>query len=1264
MIGNIFLNRYAIEAEIGKGGMGVVFRAKDQILNRFVAIKILKPSEIGTQGRARFLNEAQAAASLNHPNIVSVFDAGELDQTAFIIMELLEGDSLLSLKGHSVKEIIHPILQVCSALEHAHEHSIIHRDLKPENILITSDNKVKLTDFGLSRSTSSRLTLEGTIVGTVFYMSPEQALGKDIDGRADLYSLGIMLYELLTSRLPFTANDPLAVISQQLYSPVIPPKNYNSDIPDELEVLVLELLSKNPDNRPQTASIVKSRLISILEGLDKLSPQRPNQFENFLNRGALVARDREFSEAKLLWNSSSSGASPQTLLLITGESGVGKTALIREIMVYAEITGAIILKSQCFAEGISPFMPFADVIRNGIFTKGNQSAGQIFRELFTVQLSDMVLADLALITPDIRLALPELPFNPSLDPNKDQARLFDSVVAFFTQLQLKSPVLLIIEEGHWADSGTVFLLRHLIRRIKSSNLRILVLISYQESDFIENHPLNFVFQDLYKENLIHRIKLSRFNLEETKQVLENLLKDQIDPTLVEAIFQETEGNLYFIEEVVAALIENGELILQDHLWKNKFERELKLPQSIRETIQERFSRLPENNQEILRIASVIGREFDFKTLNKACSLDEDILISVLEDSVKRQIIQEVPGKSGEAFLFVHGVYATTLRESISNLRRHRLHRKIALAIDEVNSLDFSSIAFHLAEAHDIENACQNYIKAGIQAVNISAIPDAIRFYSQAINLTPQDSPDLFDLLLERFRLNLFQNNQKDCLNDARSILELANIHNLPSRQCDGLICLAEYYNGIDPSKASATAREAAAIAHRIGDSVREAKALLSEGFALRTRGDLINAKKVLEIAADRFQCAGMISDQAACFHTLALVQGDLGQKGESLKTANLALDLSRQVKNRQQEATSLRRIAIALENLGQLTEALPYAQSALEIHRDLGDKEQEVHDLNVLGIIYSRLKNFTQAEAYFSQSISTAESGEYFTGITYGLTNLVGMVYRARGDLEKGILLLQSEIKKLEPIAGPYITFNLEKNNFDLLIRFGQFQDCLDQANQLLAKLGDQLNNPERAFLFITIGRAYIGLNKLDIAFQFCSDALDLLKFEESPGLKNMAYIFRAYIHFLIDDPESLEQAIGNINSGLQQLPDEEVSEDKATSLIYLAYFYFKKGEIGEAEEKLNSSLIIWDDLPFPIVEVLFIKAFFFLERDKRNEAIMNLSRAIDWIHLVSSRTKNEDMRQGWLQKNSINRLSLIAWEQLQHGKKPNFPKAKEFRNE
>ena len=229
MIGATLQNRYRLDAELGRGGMGVVYRAHDTLLDRNVAVKVLSDAKLGSEGRARLLREAQSAAHLDHPNIVSVHDAGEADGVPFIVMQLVEGDSLHDRPPREIDAIVSVARQLCAALEHAHAHGIVHRDLKPENVLITPGDTAKLMDFGLARSTASRLTQEGTLVGTVFYLAPEQALGEAIDGRADLYSFGVMLYELTTGRLPFTADDPLAVISQHLHAPVVPPRAQRDD---------------------------------------------------------------------------------------------------------------------------------------------------------------------------------------------------------------------------------------------------------------------------------------------------------------------------------------------------------------------------------------------------------------------------------------------------------------------------------------------------------------------------------------------------------------------------------------------------------------------------------------------------------------------------------------------------------------------------------------------------------------------------------------------------------------------------------------------------------------------------------------------------------------------------------------------------------------------------------------------------------------------------------------------------------------------------
>ncbi|MBX3061094.1 MAG: serine/threonine protein kinase, partial [Anaerolineae bacterium] len=237
-------NRYLLEAEIGRGGMGVVYRAQDTLLNRRVAVKLLSAGTLGTEGRARLLHEAQAAARLNHPNIITIYDAGEFDGASYIIMEMLEGESLYDRRPQNLSETLQIAIQISTALEHAHANGVIHRDLKPENVIITHDGTAKLTDFGLARSVASRLTVEGAFIGTVFYLPPEQALGQAIDGRTDLYAFGVMLYELVTGQLPFNADEPLAVISQHLYAPPLPPRNHHRDLPPPLDLLVMKLLPK------------------------------------------------------------------------------------------------------------------------------------------------------------------------------------------------------------------------------------------------------------------------------------------------------------------------------------------------------------------------------------------------------------------------------------------------------------------------------------------------------------------------------------------------------------------------------------------------------------------------------------------------------------------------------------------------------------------------------------------------------------------------------------------------------------------------------------------------------------------------------------------------------------------------------------------------------------------------------------------------------------------------------------------------------------
>ena len=256
--GTMLQDRYEILEKIGSGGMSEVYKAKCHKLNRLVAIKVLKSEFTSDAGFvSKFKMEAQAAAGLSHPNIVNIYDVVDDGDLHFIVMELVEGITLKSYikkKGRlDARETIGIAIQVAQGIEAAHEQHIIHRDIKPQNMLISMDGKVKVADFGIARAVSSQ-TMNSTVVGTVHYISPEQARGGFSDERSDLYSLGITMYEMVTGRVPFDGENTVTVALSHLEEPIPVPSLLNPEVTPSLERIILKCTEKRPENRYANAA--------------------------------------------------------------------------------------------------------------------------------------------------------------------------------------------------------------------------------------------------------------------------------------------------------------------------------------------------------------------------------------------------------------------------------------------------------------------------------------------------------------------------------------------------------------------------------------------------------------------------------------------------------------------------------------------------------------------------------------------------------------------------------------------------------------------------------------------------------------------------------------------------------------------------------------------------------------------------------------------------------------------------------------------------
>ena len=254
--GMILAERYEIISKVGTGGMADVYKARDHKLNRLVAVKVLKPEFRDDKTFiAKFQKEAQAAAGLAHPNIVNVYDVGEDEGVNFIVMELVEGITLkdyIKKKGKlSVKEATSIAIQVSLGLEAAHNSNIVHRDVKPQNIIISTDGKVKLSDFGIARAVTSN-TITSNVMVSVHYSSPEQVRGGYSDKKSDIYSLGITMYEMVTGRVPFDGDTSVAIAIKHLQEEMVPPSKYTPDLPFSLEQIILKCTQKSVDRSADT----------------------------------------------------------------------------------------------------------------------------------------------------------------------------------------------------------------------------------------------------------------------------------------------------------------------------------------------------------------------------------------------------------------------------------------------------------------------------------------------------------------------------------------------------------------------------------------------------------------------------------------------------------------------------------------------------------------------------------------------------------------------------------------------------------------------------------------------------------------------------------------------------------------------------------------------------------------------------------------------------------------------------------------------------
>jgi class 3 adenylate cyclase len=888
--------RYRVRSFLGQGGRKRVYLADDSSSNREVAVALFDTEGVQAAIQARARREAEAMRKLgDHPHVVSVLDTGEEDGNPFIVSEYMPGgdvEGMLSAEGGRIEigRAMEIATDVTRALEHAHARGIVHRDLKPANVWIDDDGRASLGDFGLATTEGRSRVSGGTLVGTVAYLPPEQALGEASGPNSDLYSLGALLYEMLTGKPPFPGDDAVSIISQHLHADPVPPSRHNKEIPEALDRAVLALLAKRPEDRPDGAAEARDALESALDEKAQPDPATENPLDS-LAGGVFVGRERELEQMRETVDRALSGHGG--LQLLVGEPGIGKTRAAEELATYARVNGARVCWGRCREdEGAPAYWPWVQAIRS------------IVRDADPVALAWQMgggAAQIAQLVPDVAEKLDIEPA-PAGDSEEARFRLFDSVTSFLVAAARDRPIVILLDDLHWADEPSLLLLRFAAREISSGGL--LIVGTYRDVELGRHHPLARVLSEISGGESSARIALRGLSVEAVSRYIEMSAGTAPPPGVAEAVQRQTDGNPFFVGEVVRLLASEGRLAAVAS------GADLEIPQGVREVVGRRLDRLSEETNKALRVAAVIGRDFESELLWRVAEMTPEQLMAAAEESIAERLVTD----AGDHYSFSHALVRDTLYEEVSPAQRSALHERIALALEEMCGGDPESrlgeLANHFLSAAprgDLAKAIDYAERAGKQDMEQLAYEDATDVYERALEvLELTDEPD--EALRCRLLLALGGAEAKSArVADARQAFERA----------------ADAARALDDADSLVGAAMGIAMMSEAGRLDEKLLALLDE--ALERIGPERTARRALLLSAKSAEMYWVDNDIA-----------------ESTQLVDEAIEIAREVDSPDALRVGLQRKMFVPSGPGAPRERLALADEMLEIGRATGNREGEL----------------------------------------------------------------------------------------------------------------------------------------------------------------------------------------------------------------------------------------------------------------------------------------------------------------------------------
>jgi len=980
-----FSGRYEILENLGKGGLGEVHRALDLWNKREVALKVATAEELAEDGEQSFKSEFLLLKELVHPGIVEVYDFGyNEDGRPYFSMEYVKGkgiDEAFKERGYGF--LYRFIWEISEVLGYLHARGIVHCDLKKDNLkVVESSFGIKLLDFGLSEKIGSRIGRQ--LKGTLDYMAPEVFSGGNLDGRTDLYSLGVILYEVVTSQLPFPSEDPIRVVAGHLEGKAKPPRKINPKIPAGLSQLIMKLLSKSPEKRYRNVQQLKA----IAENQIKHKKQidQSKLLYSHIHSGRVVAREKEFSETlKVL----KQGVGLKgKIVLLEGETGIGKSVFLAELKVRAELEGLLLIDSRCLEGDLDSCLPATEVVHN--------LTGYL-KSCFPFLIDR--LGDMAGF-PESKTGNEDTVTDSSVDvsaAHKDNH--LGKLTDFLIEISLTTPFVLCIDDIHLAASGTLRFVELLSKKIEKS--RIFLCITSRLEAAKSNGKLNLLFDRLKSNPAFCQLQLKSFSLEETKEYLASkFLGADLPAELVSYIYHYTSGNLFFMTELAKYLIKSSIIILRDGRWEFDLKNLYKLdvPRKVETVIWDNIKRYDRNVIRLLSLASVIGERFDLRYMRHLSGYDEEAILLVIFLLLRDRLLRKTtdPSKGGICYEFSSKSLQSLLYEKINRKTKAELHHRVAVLLenDFVKGKDqpVEEVAYHYNRTQDHLKACHFSLLAAKKAKEKFANRQTLMYLSKALR-----SSRLIKGAKER------QYKQLEILAERGDLYRETGKSNK---------ALESYISSLTMARLLKDANRIAYLCRRIGATYQNKRSYKQGIVYLK---EALRSYRILKAA----------QGEADTLNELGITHWINFEYGEALNYYRKALGIMSALHNNKGQAKLLNNTGLIYRGQGKYKKCLDYFRRFLKVARRLQDSILISNALNNLGVAYWGLGKYDLAESYYLEALKVASKiGDQ--KLIYDYLHNLGDVAQRKGELDKALeynVQSLSSAKKAEIRTGQALQY-------------------------------------------------------------------------------------------------------------------------------------------------------------------------------------------------------------------------------------------------